>query len=63
MNLTTEEQVLDIEKMLDRIENILVSRELPTNLAGCLIGQSLHEAHDRLSEKLKNILSCVQGGE
>lgn len=55
MKLTPQEQVMDIEQMLDRIEEIIVNGELPNNLAGELMSQSLHEFHDKLSKRLADI--------
>lgn len=55
MTLTPNEQALDIEQMLDRIEAIIVSGELPTNLAGNLMSQSLHGFHERLAARLAEL--------
>jgi hypothetical protein len=55
MSLTPDEQALDIEQMLNRIEEIIVSEELPNNLAGDLMSQSLHEFHERLSVRIAEL--------
>lgn len=52
MSLTPKEQVMDIEQMLYRIEEIITKGELPNNLAGDLMSESLHEFHDKLSKRL-----------
>ena len=52
MSLTPKEQAMDIDQMLHRIEEIIVKGELPDNLAGDLMSQSLAEFHEKLSERL-----------
>jgi len=60
MNLTPDEQALDIEQMLDCIEDIIVNEELPTNLAGDLMSQSIHEFHERLSARLAKLQARLE---
>lgn len=52
MSLTPKEQVMDINQLLDSIEEIIVKGELPDNLSGDLISQSLTDFHAKLSKKL-----------
>ncbi|SIT81251.1 hypothetical protein SAMN05421665_1241 [Yoonia rosea] len=52
MSLTPEEQAMDIGQILDRIKEIIVNGELPDNLAGDLMSQSLTEFHEKLSKRL-----------
>ncbi len=55
MSHTSEKQVLGIEQMLDRIEDVIVNGELPTNLAGDLMSRSLIEFHEKLSTRLASL--------
>ena len=55
MSHTSEKQVLGIEQMLDRIEDVIVNGELPTNLAGDLMSRSLIEFHEKLSTRLARL--------
>jgi hypothetical protein len=60
MSLTTKEQVLDIEQMLARIKEIIIDEELPTNLAGDLMSQSITEFHEKLSKKLAELQAVLK---
>ena len=56
MELTPDEQILDIEQMLDIIVNIINTNELPINLSGDLMSASLIEFHQKLSVRLESML-------
>lgn len=60
MSLTPEERAMDIEQMLDRIEEIIVNGELPNNLAGDLMSQSLQEFRDKLAKRLTTLQDKLQ---
>jgi hypothetical protein len=61
MSLTPKEQVLDIEQMLARIEEIIIDGELPTkNLAGDLMSQSITEFREKLSKKIAELQEVLK---
>lgn len=60
MKLTPKEQAIDIEKTLDRIEEIIVKRELPQGLVGDLMSQSLDEFHRKLAERFAKLQSQLK---
>jgi hypothetical protein len=60
MSLTPKEQILDIEHLLARIKEIIIDKELPTNLAGDLISQSIIEFHEKLSKKLAELQAVLK---
>ena len=55
MTLTPEEQITDIEQMLDRIEDIIVSGDLPKGLAGDLMSKSHMDRYERLQDRLAKL--------
>ena len=55
MTLTPEEQITDIEQMLDRIEDIIVSGDLPKGLAGDLMSKAHMERYERLQLRLAEL--------
>ena len=55
MALTPEEEAIDIEHALNRIEDVIVSGELPNNLSGDLMSQSLTEFYRKLSQRFAEL--------
>lgn len=55
MNLTPNEQITDIEQMLTKIKDIIISGDIPKGLAGDLLSQSLLVRYDRLSAQLAQL--------
>lgn len=55
MTLTPEEQIEDIEQMLDKIEEIIVSGDLPKGLAGDLMSKSHMDRYERLQDRLAKL--------
>jgi len=50
----------EMEALLDRIEDIILKGELPRNLAGDLMSQSLEKFYDKLSSRLEAIQSTLR---
>ena len=55
MMLTPEEQIEDIEQMLGKIEEIIVSGDLPKGLAGDLMSKSHMDRYERLQDRVAKL--------
>lgn len=60
MTLTPEEQVRDIEQMLDKIEEIIVSGDLPRGYAGKLMSKSHMDRYERLQVRLAELQDLLK---
>ncbi|UMA67259.1 hypothetical protein LVO79_20990 (plasmid) [Roseivivax marinus] len=62
MTLTPEKQIEDIEQMLDKIEDIIVSGDLPKGLAGDLMSKSHMDRYERLQDRLAKLQDLLVNG-